>query len=377
MKKVLLSILTIGLLAPVTVFAASVHGGSTYTLAKSQTNDGSLYAAGGTITIAGTVTGDIAVAGGQVSISGEAQKDVLVAGGTVDISGTVGEDVRVTGGELTIDTTVPGDVLVAGGSVTISANAIINGDLIVAGGSIAVNGQVKGEIRGAAGEIFLSGPVGGDVSLIARDIKLEATAMLAGDFSYTAPKEATIADGAAVAGKTTFTQREFRFWGRFALGAFGATIIGWLIGLVTMIAAAVVFAVTFKRFTGLVATKTIEKLWIRTALGLAILIVTPVVIGVLFASIIGALLGAALLLAYILYLCLASIYAAIGAGAWIFKLFQKGTMRSDWVAALLGVVVLELVTLIPVVGWLVYSVFFLAALAGLFLTKIDLLQGKA
>lgn len=376
MKKVLIITLVAGVLIPVTVFAASIHGGTSYTLPKGQTNDGSLYAGAGTISIAGDVTGDLVVAGGQITVSGSVKKDILVGGGTIDISGTIGEDVRVTGGQITIDTTVPGDVVLAGGSITLAANSIVEGDLLVAGGSVAVKGEVKGQIKGAAGEIFLSGPVGGNVGLMAETITLEATAKLGGDFSYQSPEEATIADGATIAGKTTFTQREFDQWGKFTFGIFGATIISWLIGLVTLLAAAVVMAVAVKRFNTKVVEHSVQSFWRQLLLGLALLIITPFVIGILFASVVGALIGLVLMFVYIVHLILAGIYAGIIAGAWIFRRVQKGSTRTDWVAAILGVVVLQLLMLIPVIGWLAGFVFFLVALGSLVRFQMDFLQGK-
>lgn len=376
MKKVIIFAVALFVAIPVVAFAATIHGGESYTLPKDQTNDGSLYAGAGTLTIAGTVTGDLVIAGGQATISGDIKQDILIGAGTVDLSGTVGGDVRVAGGQISIDTNVPGDVLVAGGTVTLTTNSVVGGDVLMAGGSLAINGEVKGQIKAAGGEIFIAGPVGGNVDLIGKTIKLESTAKLAGDFSYQSPEQATIADGATIAGKTTFTKRNFDTWGRFSFGLFGITIISWIIGLVTLLAAAIVFVVAVKRFTGKVVEHSLKAFWQRLLLGLVLLVVTPFVIGILFVSVIGSMLGVILTGIYLVYLMLAAVYGAIVAGSWIFRLAQKGTVRYDWVSAIIGVVVLQLLNLVPVIGWIFTFAFFLVALGSLTMTKMDLLQGK-
>lgn len=375
MKKIILFTLgVIVLLLPVVTLAATVRGGPTYTVPAEQSIEGSLYAGGGTVTIVGTVNGDAVVAGGTITHSGAVTKDLLIAGGTITITGSVGEDVRVAGGQISITTTIPGDLVVAGGTVVLEEGVIVNGDVLAAGGAVTINGEVKGMVTGTGGDFVLNGPIGGDVDLAVGQLTLMSKARLAGDLHYRSPVEATIADGATVAGETTFEQKRQAWFGRLAFGFAGAGIIGWLIGLVTLAVAAVFLSIVFKNFTAAVVADAVAKPWWRLLVGFGVLIGGPIAAVILFVSVIGALVGVLLLAVYFSLLIGAAIYAGIILGSWVFKLFTKDAApRSDWPVAVVGVVVFELIALLPLAA----MIFYVMALGSLFVTKLRFFQTKS
>src|SRR5689334_13432873 len=82
--------------------ASETRTGETIRVAKGETLNGNLYAAGGDVDIAGEVTGDLLIAGSHVTIPGTVGHDVATIGGELDLTGTVGGDVRIAGGQVTI-----------------------------------------------------------------------------------------------------------------------------------------------------------------------------------------------------------------------------------------------------------------------------------
>jgi hypothetical protein len=138
-----------------------LRAGDTVTVPASETVDGDLYAAAGTVTIDGAVNGDLIAVGGTIQVNGNVQGDVAIGGGTVSIFGPVGGDLRIGGGQVTVSGPVAEDVVIGGGQVTVAGGADVKGDLIVSGGTVTVAGNVAGSIEGTAGTYSRSGTVGG------------------------------------------------------------------------------------------------------------------------------------------------------------------------------------------------------------------------
>ncbi len=86
----------------------------------------------------------------------------------------------------------------------------------------------------------------------------------------------------------------------------------------------------------------------------------------LFLTVLGAPLAVLVLLAYLTHLMLASLGAGVFLGSVALKYIAKRDVHPvTWQSLTLGIVVLALFSLVPFLGWLVVSVFFLIALGGL------------
>ncbi|MFH0853217.1 MAG: polymer-forming cytoskeletal protein [bacterium] len=355
-------LIAVFLLIPTITLAATIKSGNTYTLAADQTLDGSLYVGAGIINVNGTVNGDVVVGGGTVTISGTVNGDILASGGTVSVTGTVTEDVRVAGGQITLSTHVPGDVNAIGGSITIEDSAVVEGDLLSAGGDINLNGTVNGEIRVAGGDLVIAGTVQGDVLAYVGQLTVGGSAVLGSDLTYSSSHEARIDGGSSIAGEVTFDKTAYHL----TLGLLGATIIGWLIKFVAMIVAAVVLATLLRKYTKQTVEIGRTQFWKQLLIGLGGLIATPIVIAILMTTMIGGILGAILIPLYLLMLILAAVYAGIIFGAWGFRYLNKNhPVNGNWLSALVGVLALQLISLIPVVGWIIGFGFFVVALGSL------------
>jgi hypothetical protein len=141
--------------------------GNTVTIPRDMTVSHDLYVTGGTIRIDGGVDGDLFVLGGTVDVSGPVSGDLFAAGGTVTLSGSVGRHLRAAGGNVTVSGDVKQDLLAAAGTLNVNAPAHIGGDFIFTGGQTTFDGTVDGSVLGSAQTYNNSGTVAGtqDVSL--------------------------------------------------------------------------------------------------------------------------------------------------------------------------------------------------------------------
>ncbi|MFL5778221.1 MAG: hypothetical protein ACJ761_04700 [Chloroflexota bacterium] len=149
-------------LAEVDHLGGKLMGGREVVVAQGETLDHDLYAAGGTVSVNGTVNGDVIATAGQVTINGTVNGDVMVAGGQVAINGTVNGDVRAAGGSVAVDGSIKEDLFVAGGLTTIAKGATVGGDVIVWAGRLTVDGAIAGNITGATSQYTKTGTVGGN-----------------------------------------------------------------------------------------------------------------------------------------------------------------------------------------------------------------------
>lgn len=203
MKKLRLAALAVTLFAiPLMMgiglaHAQSFNGGDNINLASGKKVDGSYYAFGRTIIIAGEVNGDVYCAGQTATISGTVHGDVICAAQTLAISGTIDGDIRAAGQTLNIDATVGRNASVAGQTITISAETTIAGDLSL-GGQIAT-------INGAVGRDLAIGSQNATVNAsVARDIKATGEKLTMGsnstarNVSFTSVNEASLENGSKI-----------------------------------------------------------------------------------------------------------------------------------------------------------------------------------
>lgn len=109
--------------------------GQNFTLAKGETLDGDLVVFGGNVIIQkdAKVNGSVAIFGGNANI---------------DDGAVIGADVAMFGGNMQVDGRINGDMVMLGGQVLLGSTSVVNGNLSTFGGQIqrAPGSQVAGEI---------------------------------------------------------------------------------------------------------------------------------------------------------------------------------------------------------------------------------------
>lgn len=353
------------LIIAVPATAATFGSGEFFSLDDGVTISDDVYAAGANTTIASDIDGDLTTAGGRVVVTGAIAQDVLAAGGSVSIHSDVGDDIRVAGGDVTIDGTVAGDLVVAGGSVQLLPGATVSGDVIATGGTIALDGDIDGDVRIHGGVVQFGGAVNGRIDIKSADrVTFTDTARIEGDVVYAAPQEADIADGAVLNGSVTFNEAAGPRAGALApmLAAIAGVFFLGRVAVLVVTALAVFYL--FRRFSERVATTALERFGSGTLIGLSVLAATPVLVFLLLASVFGIGVGVLAGIVYVLALALAKVYAGVIAAAALSR-FSAKEVTLSWLWIIVGVVALEVITLIPIVGWLVGLLFMLAALGTL------------
>lgn len=377
MGKKIIFISMLLLVAALPVSAAEVAAGEEYFLSEGQIIEGNLYTAAGYVDISGTVEGDLITVGGSVIITGEIQEDLIAAGGDVDIWGNVGGDLRVAGGNVMIGGDVGGDLLIAGGMVQIRPNVTVNGDVIMAGGAIVMAGSIQGDVKMAGGDIVMVGGYNGDINVYYDEsLEIREPTTIAGDFKYHGIKEIEIPTEVVIDGELMYVKPEIKApeikniipdrkvepWGVIITGLLLLIAIKVIITMVVALFGVLAFQ---KRSQELVEHAVKNFGW-ELLRGFLVFILAPVLIFMLLISMVGILAGAIVAMIYGIIYCVAMVYTGVILGALIFKLLsKKKSYTVTWQSALIGILVLQFIKLIPIVGWIFCIVLFLVSLGAL------------
>ncbi|HEY3379258.1 MAG TPA: hypothetical protein VGL77_17395 [Armatimonadota bacterium] len=317
---------------------------NTVTVAKSEVIADDLVVSGGTLLMQGTVTGDLVVAAGTVEVDGLVRGDLIVAGGNVTVRGTVGGSLYLAGGNIGLAAKVGRNALITGGTLRLENGATVGRDLAVSGGNVTIAGKISRDLNASTGTLVLT-----DTARVGRNLQ-----------AWT--RNPNIAAGAVIVGTRSVGQPAPR--GRHhRLGWIGWAFWRVMMGLALFIAGLVFIAVA-PRFTEETQLTLRAHPWASLLTGLIILIVTPLAVLIVMATVIGIPLALIALWIYGTALFLSPIVLAIFVGRAILR------RRTDalYLSLLIGVVLFILVRLIPILGGLVAFIALLLGLGAFFLT---------
>jgi hypothetical protein len=345
--------------APVSADSPVIRTGDTVGVEAEQILEGDFYALGRTVTISGQAEHDVYILGGAVTSNAPIEEDLVVVGGTVQVHGTVADDVRIVGGEVVIAEPVVDDVVIVGGTVHILSTASIGGDLIFLGGEVRIDGPVLGTVFGTGEAIRIDARVGGDVSVRAgQSLTLGDKADIQGDIQYASPSELSRAQNAVVSGAITYDDKLFI---PEETHQFRPLILNVLVLVFSGLA---IFFVLRSRTARLV--ETIFDGYGRLGLiGLGMFLAIPIVAVILMASVIGFVVGAAILLGYSMLLMTAFMCLPILFGSLFQRALRLGTALTIN-TIVLGVFVVFAIPFIPVLGGFILFVGFLMILGGIY-----------
>jgi cytoskeletal protein CcmA (bactofilin family) len=324
--------------------------------------DDDLYVAGAQIELYATVSGDVVAAGGQLNLEGDTGGDVLAAGGTIALRGTVTDDARLAGGELRVLGQVGDDLLAAGGRIHVAPTATINGSALLTGGDIRIDGSIEQTLSASGGRVVIAGSVNGDVELWAEQVIIEKSAVITGNLHYKSPLEAEIANGVRIDGEVVYTAVDVDIKPVVA----GAMLAGLML-LISAMLTAVVLYLLFPDFSLRVSQSLKNEPWLSLALGLAVFAGIPVLIAILFSTLIAAWLALILLAVYLVMLLAGYFIGAMFVATVGLDMLGKSSVSKAGYALSLAATlfVLAVVSLVPLLGSLVSWVVLLAGLGAL------------
>lgn len=361
-----------------------------------------LYMFGDEVTIDGEVRGDVIVFGRLIRLNGSVEGDFIAVGQAIVISGEVGDDARMGGQVLRIDkeAEIVDDVIAGGFSLEKMEASSIGGDLVYGGYQALLAGGIGGDVLAAMSNCEINGQIDGDVNVavegdqagpqaytsgspppislpsVPPGLTIRDSAQINGGLKYYSRDEADIEADAAIAGEIeherppaettrppTPAEKAFRVLREYA----SLLIIGLCVVLV---------APTWtRRISDNVKTRPLASLGLGVVgvVGFFVLLPVVMVVTVALAVLAGVVnltdlvpvvivlgLSGGILLAvgfWFLTVYLAKIILSFFAGRWLLGLATPALGENRFLALLIGLVLLALLSSVPylgsIIGWLV------------------------
>lgn len=323
--------------------AQTFRSGDNVAVSKNQGVEGTLWSSGRTIDIAGTVDGDIFCAGQNVTISGSVEGDIICAAQTIRISGAVSGDVRLAAQTVNISSAVGGNASIAAQSFSLEQEGSIGRDLSAAATEINLNGDVGRDAALGADNAFVTSAIGRNIKAGVDSLRLESTAKVGGDLTYTSDKDVVVARGAQIAG-TTHRYEPPQENQRGALSKIGLILNLYMVVALMLIAFAFVLLLPrmFHDVTDVAVAGPLKTFLV----GLVAALLFPVLFLALLFTIIGIPLALFLLLVWLVVI----------AFGWMFFSYYIGRLvlreqRNAIILMLAGALIVLIVSLIPYIGF--------------------------
>ncbi|MBQ2638236.1 hypothetical protein IJF89_00965 [Candidatus Saccharibacteria bacterium] len=300
---------------------------------KRQVNH-SFFLAGNQVESSDIIHGLAAFAGNGVVFSGASDYATL-AGNSIIVSGSIKNDLFVAGSaiELTDEASIGRDVFGVGSTILIKTN--LNGNAFLSGSRLVLeNVTIAGDLKVGFDEIVIKGK-----SAISGTFEYNDNALVSGLENLSAGQTVTYTGtkNSAITFNLDYVDRLVFLLGRL---------------LVTIVAV----ALCAKFSKRLLAEFDLKNSWKDLALGLVLLVVVPLVSIFVMVTIIGLPLGFIGLAVYILFAYLAnSVTGGVLGHLLAEKLFKQPKMHI-FLQYALGIVLIELLTLIPYVGSLIGAI---------------------
>lgn len=334
---------------------------------KGQYSD-NLYAAAGNLNAEMSSSDDVFLAGGEIFVKATSlQQDLFLAGGKININDLRALSAIIIGGDVLISKANFRELVAAAGNLRIENNQILD-DLTAAAGNLTITSdtRVAGTSTLAGGKVTLAGHFSGDVKVYGDEVYIEPSTVIEGNLTYGARK-AEIDPKAEIRGQITAVPLKGR--DRDKDGPFkGFALITLLIGALFVAPLTVFF---FSKLTVDAQTELRTQFWPALGKGVLIFIVTPVLVVFLLASVFATAVGLALipfvLFTYVVVWAVASLSVGNQIRIWMQKGSATSPTRRDYFAwTLLGTFLLAVVFLIPVVGFIAYTILMLASSGALY-----------
>ena len=282
------------LLAPV---IASVITAEFFIVKEGETIDEDVYVASTSGSVEGTIDGDLTIVTGDLTISGTVKGSVMaMTAGTLRIApgGVVEGSLRTVSPSVQIEGTVAGDTLVTGAGYSVEQGGNVGRDVIYFGGTYEMAGSVGRDIRGRMLTAGVGGTVGRDVDIAVELLTIGPDAVVGGDVLYRSTNDAAISDSAEIAGEVVVLPAQSNFfYGVLLTLANIITFLGFLF--------AGIFMLWLFRSSGEAAVTAIEESPFKSLLvGLAVVLLGPVLVVLLAATLAGLPLAALVLFGLLL-----------------------------------------------------------------------------
>ncbi|MBJ7416661.1 MAG: polymer-forming cytoskeletal protein [Niveispirillum sp.] len=304
-----------------------------------------LVAAGRSISVDAPVTGDVVAAGLDLRVTAPVSGDALLAGFDLAVKGPVQGDLAAIAFDLSVTSDVAGDALLNAAELTIGPTAHIAGDLIANGTEVTLSGRVDGDAHLTGDRVIVTGRVAGDLEVTSGMLELRPGAAIEGDLRHNGPMAVEVPAGVEVGGTVRHHYQSAPDEGPTILGSLGKALALFLlgVGLLWLLPGPVL------RAADAMPRNPLRHL----LLGAAILLLSPLLLGLLMVSVIGIPLGVLMLGLWLLALPVGIVITGFALAVKIGR--RRMGMEREAAAALLrryavAAMVMAALPLVPVAG---------------------------
>jgi len=301
-----------------------------------------LFAAGESVRVEGTVDGDLIAFARRVEIRGTVKGDVVAFGQEIEVSGTVEGNTVAFGQSCRFSGTLGRNVYCGAQNARLTRDGHVAGDAVLFGAYVNAEGDVGRSLRIYSQDAVLAGSVARNVDFYGRRMTVDQAARVEGNLvaHVSQSENLSIASGAAVKGQISRVAPIPR---REPSVAGAVLFAGWR--LLAAMAAGWLF---YKLFPGFVenATAEVSAVWRDIGVGLAVLLVTPVLLVATALTLVGVPVAVIAGSVYLTLMYLAKIPVALFVGRWLLHRFGREE-SSVWSALLAGLVILVAISYLP------------------------------
>lgn len=356
--------------------------------------DDDLFISGNSIRFESYLEGDLIGASRELVFSGDCRGNINWACQWITVTGIVENSIRAFAQTIDINSEIGRNLIAGAQKVVVGPITHIEKDATIFAEEVEFEGYVGHELKISASSIVLSGQIDGDVAIQAGKLTIMPNTKIGGNLSYKTPEDIKIPDTVEITGATEWVEyhgeeekSDYRAFKPFMVSLMMFIAISFIYYFLVFVilllfnnAAIVIITLLSLIISGLIviklnkntATRAVGVLENRflTALGLGILVILlfPFVSLIAFISFIGWPLGFILLFAFGTFSFAGAVYSSQFIGCAIGKTLNLGKKQLSAITYIIGVVIVALLSLIPIVGWLVVLVVIASGLGALILS---------
>lgn len=337
-------------------------------ITKQQTLDKTLVSGASDIDVAGVLNGDLFCIGQNLNISGTINGDVFCATSNVNISGNIKGSLRLLASNTTITGAIYNGSTIVTDNFNLDTSGYMGYDVFLTATKAQINGNIDRDLNILGDNYVINGNIDRNISGNANQLTLQKNATVLGNIDITSQNNISREDGAVVSGTINQVKE--------SSNNSNPILEGLLFALYMMVSLALI-----SLLIALLMPKTLEysyqivkKSPFKVALaGLVTSIIAPVVLIMLFITIIGIPLAFMLIAAWILVASFTGPIVAFQIGK---SILRKNKKSKPVVCMLLGSLILLSVYLIPIVNIFVMTVVYLYGLGIVTLIAKNKIIGK-
>lgn len=326
---------------------------------KDETISGDLFFNGDQLEVDGVIKGDLIILSGDVVINGAIEGSVIgLTGGKLTVNGRIGRNLRVLAQEIYINGTIEGSASVGAFQMTTAPNSRVGNGLMGTFLMLELAGQVDGmaEIT-SIGSTKIGGRINGNLKVSGNQLEWASPLKVSGKVTHTT---STANNPSKIKGVKigSYSVDKGNIADQYQMTKL--VMIGLFIWLVGSLLLSLVFYRLFPRVTWSMSEPTMANFRRSLFVGLFCLIGIPVVIYLLFLSMVGIPIAILLLLFYLLLL----MGSPIPVYLWLGRITFKSKLHPG-IMIVMGSVVQLMLFLIQAMTFFILPTFLLSVCVGM------------